>query len=68
MIRVCRDRNIYTDVSPYWETAVIISDKKREEAIKGLDYDSYINASFIKTAFKESSKDQEEPFGLIIAT
>ena len=54
MIRLCKDRNIYSDVAPYWETAVIISDKNREDAIKGLDYDSYINASFIKTAYKES--------------
>lgn len=72
MIESHKNQNIYSDVAPYSETAVIINRhlaKTRSKALEMLKRDEkmYINASFIKSPFREGRGDQE-PFGLIIAT
>ena len=89
MIALFKNNNIYSDVAPFQETAVIIKDRHelakldhtvvpfnetaviikdgrtRDEMLAKLEERNYINASYIKSAFKEN---REDPFGLIIAT
>ena len=60
--------NIYSDVFPYIETQVFIRNgKTRQEVLKEVKEDNYINASYIKSAYREH-KESEDPFGYIIAT
>ena len=77
----CKECNIYSDVAPFYETAVVIKDAsnkdlERDEQLSDIKFGQYINASYIKSFYKEQSTgvggqaDQPEvtPFGLIIAT
>jgi len=76
-ITKCKNLNIYTDVAPFKETAVVIKNEanqgiSRSETVESIDKHSYINACYIKSAFKESNPRENQndvwPFGLIIAT
>ena len=67
----CQDMNIYSDIQPFEETAVIIRNDKnkdigRAELIANVDKNSYINGCYIKSPMKESLGS--EPSGLMIAT
>ena len=60
--------NIYSDVFPYIETQVFVKKgKTRQECVNKLDEENYINASYIKSAYREHKKSPD-PFGYIIAT
>ena len=76
-ISKCKECNVYTDVAPFVETAVINTDEQnqalsRAEMIQQIQVGQYINACYIKSAFKEVHPSPEagveQPFGLIIAT
>ena len=60
MIKECKDLNIYCDVAPYKETAVLLNGGTPSNVNKN----NYINASYIKSTYRESGN----PNGLIIAT
>ena len=62
--------NIYYDVRPFVETAVILNkpgeenlEVTKEYLLENLNNDTYINANYIKSPFQESGNK-----GLIIAT
>ena len=57
------------DVHPFSQTAVILKEagNTRKEMLANISDDTYINASYIKTAFNESNPNgTSDPFGLII--
>jgi protein tyrosine phosphatase len=60
IIKECKNLNIYSDVAPFKETAVVLDGGSPEK----VDASNYINACYIKSSFKERGN----PFGLIIAT
>ena len=60
MIKECRNLNIYSDIAPYKETAVVLNGGSPDS----INESNYINACYIKSSFKEPGN----PFGLIIAT
>lgn len=58
MFNPCPHLNIYSDVSPYEETAVLLRSAKNEgldraSAMANIDEENYINACHIKSAFGE---------------
>ena len=71
-----RDQNIYSDVSPFVETAVVIGYNKnqesRDDALKNQTASQYINACFVKSAYSENDLQSDpkgtDPFSLIICT
>ena len=64
--------NIYTDVAPFAETAVVLGfhDKtmSQQQKVEQCKEKNYINASFIKSSLMEHTNKENEPFGHIIAT
>lgn len=76
-IEECKEYNVYSDVAPFKETAVVILDKtnknrKHAKNVSWIKPGQYINACFIKSAFREVNPvdipNEVAPYGLIIAT